>query len=51
MLVNNKLERLKEIKKLIRSFCEAHLNKDIEEFPMKLCDDLSRADGINLSRG
>lgn len=51
MLVNNKLERLKEIKKLIQSFCEAHLNKDIEEFPMKLCDDLSRADGINLSRG
>ena len=51
MLVNNKSERLKEIKKLIQSFCEVRLNNDIEEFPMNLCDDLSRAEGINLSRG
>ncbi len=51
MLAKEKVERSKEIKKLIQKFCGLHLNKEIEGFSIKLCDTLSGVENVNLSRG
>ena len=51
MPADDKKDRAREIKKLIQNFCGVHLNKEIEDFSMKLCDDLSGVEGVNLSRG
>ncbi len=51
MMADDKKARSREIKKLIQNFCGVHLNKEIEGFSMKLCDDLSGVEGVNLSRG
>jgi hypothetical protein len=51
MPADDKKERAREIKKMIQNFCGVHLNKEIEDFSMKLCDDLSGVEGVNLSRG
>ncbi|KHE91113.1 MAG: DUF6398 domain-containing protein [Candidatus Scalindua rubra] len=40
-----------EIKELIRSFCEKHLNDELMGYALKLCDALGRKKKINLSRG
>ena len=42
---------MSEIKELLRSFCEKHLNDEFMGYAFKLCDVLGRKKKINLSHG
>ena len=55
MIIKNrkmkKNESLNEIKELLRSFCEKHLNDELLGYAFKLCNTLGRKKQINLSHG
>lgn len=42
---------MSEIKDLLRSYCEKHLNDELLGYTFKLCDTLGRKKRIDLSRG
>ncbi len=42
---------MNEIKELVRSFCEKHLNDELMGYALKLCDTLGRKKKIDISRG
>ncbi len=42
---------MNEIKELVRSFCEKHLNDELMGYALKLCDTLGRKKQIDISRG
>ena len=44
-------ERLKEIKKLVVSFCGEHLNEELQSYALKLCDTLGRKRKISITSG
>ena len=44
-------ERLNEIKDLMLSFCEEHLNGELAGYALKLCDMLGRKRKISITRG
>jgi len=44
-------ERLKEIKELAGSFCIEHLNEELQNHVLKLCDKLGRKRMISITRG
>jgi hypothetical protein len=46
-----KIERLNEIKQLVLSFCEEHLNEDLADYAIKLCKTLGRKQKISITRG
>lgn len=46
-----KVDSLNEIKEILNSFCEKHLNDELLGYAFKLCGSLGRKKKINLSRG
>ena len=42
---------MSEIKELLSSFCEKHLNDELTGYAFNLCDALGRKKKINLLRG
>jgi len=44
-------ERLKEIKELVGSFCVEHLNEELQNYALKLCDTLNRKRKISITSG
>ncbi len=42
---------MNEIKELVRSFCEKHLNDELMGYALKLCDTLGKKKKIDISRG
>ena len=46
-----KEERLKEIRGLVVSFCDKHLNEEMQGYALKLCDTLGRKRKISIARG
>ena len=46
-----KEERLKEIRELVVSFCDEHLNEELQGYALKLCDTLGRKRKISIVRG
>ncbi|MFH1950546.1 MAG: DUF6398 domain-containing protein [Pseudomonadota bacterium] len=44
-------ERLKEIKGLVVSFCVEHLNEELQNYALKLCDTLNRKRKISITSG
>ncbi len=42
---------MNEIKELVRSYCEKHLNDELMGYALKLCDTLGRKKKIDISRG
>ena len=49
--MNEKIERLNEIKELARGFCEGRLNEELTGYVLKLCDTLGRKRKISITRG
>jgi hypothetical protein len=43
--------RLKEIRKLVVSFCVEHLNEELQSYALKLCDKLGRKRTISIASG
>jgi hypothetical protein len=46
-----KAERVKEIKELVRAFCDRHLNEELAGYALKLCDTLGRKRILDVTRG
>jgi len=46
-----KTERLNEIKQLALAFCEEHLNEELADYALKLCETLGRKQKISITRG
>lgn len=51
MTVTEKMQRLDEIKGLVRAFCDEQLNDEIAGYALKLCETLGRKRKISLTRG
>ncbi len=49
--VDEKKDRLIEIKAMLNGFCKKYLNEELEGYAIKLCDELSRKRKINILRG
>ena len=48
---DEKKKRVDEIKAMVHSFCENHLNEELEGYALKLCDAIGRKRKINILRG
>ena len=46
-----KAKRLNEIRQLVLAFCEEHLNEEMADYALKLCETLGRKRKISINRG
>ncbi len=49
--ISEKKQRLEEIKELVLSFCEEHLNEVLAGYALKLCEKLGTKRKISIIRG
>jgi len=50
MTKTEKKQRLAEIKELVLRFCEEHLNEELADYALKLCETLDRKRKISITR-
>ena len=48
---NGKEKRLKEIREMLHGFCNNYLNDELDNYVIKLCDNLGRNRKLDISRG
>ncbi len=51
MMKVEKAKRLNEINQLVLDFCEEHLNEELADYVLKLCETLGRKRKISINRG
>lgn len=51
MTTLKKSERQKEIREQVKRFCELHLDEELTDFALKLCDKLAKKRTLDIGRG